>query len=46
MLVLDALNRAYIKKLKLEFDEISLIHQVHLVISNLLISNKHLEQFK
>lgn len=32
MLVLDSLNRAYIKKLKLEFDEISLIYQVHLLI--------------
>ena len=46
MLVLDALSWAYIKNSKPEFDENSLIHYVHFVISNLPTSNKRLEQFK
>ena len=46
MLVLDALSRTNIKNWKPEFDENSLIHHVHFVISNLPISNKSLEQFK
>ena len=44
MLVSDALKN--IKNSKPEFDENSLIHQVHFVISNLPISNEHLEQLK
>ena len=46
MLVLDALSRTNIKSWKPEFDENSLMHHVHFVISNLPISNKPLEQFK
>ena len=46
ILVSDALSQAYIKNSKPEFDENSLIHQVHFVISNLPISNERLEQFK
>ena len=46
MLVSDALSRAYMKNSKPEFDENSLIHHVHFVISNLPINKKHLEQFK
>ena len=46
MLVLDALSWAYIKNSKPEFDENSLIHYEHFVISNLPTSNKRLEQFK
>ena len=45
MLALDALSRTYIKNSKPDFDENSLIHQVHFVISNLPISNERLEQF-
>ena len=37
MLVFDALSRAYIKNSNREFDENSLMHHVHFVISNLLI---------
>ena len=44
MLVSDALKN--IKNSKPEFDENSLIHQVHFVISNLPIGNEHLEQLK
>ena len=36
----------YVKSSKREFDENSLIHHVHFVISNLPISNEHLEQLK
>ena len=46
MLVSDALIRAYIKNSKPEFDENSLIHHIHFVISNLPISNELLEQLK
>ena len=46
MLVSDALRQAYIKNLKPKFDENSLIHHMHFVILNLLISNEHLEQLK
>ena len=43
MLVSHALSQAYLKP---EFDENSLIHHMHFVISNLPISNKSLEHFK
>ena len=46
MLVSDTLSEAYIKNSKPEFDENSLIYDVHFVILNLPISNKRLEQFK
>ena len=46
MLVSDALSRAYIKILKPEFDENNLIHHVHFVIWNLLISNERFKKFK
>ena len=46
MLVLDAISRADIKNLKPEFDENSLTHHMHFVISNLPISSKHFAQFK
>ena len=46
MLALDTLSRTYIKNSKPDFDENSLIHHVHFVISNLPISNKRLEEFK
>ena len=46
MLLLDALGRAYIKNSKRQFDENSLIHHVHFVISGLPIRNERLEQFK
>ena len=46
MLASDALSQGYIKNSKPEFDENRLIHHVHFVILNLLISNRHLEQFK
>ena len=46
MLVSNALSQAYIKIWKIEFDENSLIHHVHFVISNIPISNERLEQFK
>ena len=45
MLALDTLSRTYIKNSKPDFDENSLIHHVHFVISNLPISNERLEQF-
>ena len=40
MLALDALSRTYIKNSKPDFDENSLIHHVHFVISNLPLSKK------
>ena len=46
ILVLVALIWAYIKNWRPEFDENSLIHHVHFVISNLPVSNERLEQFK
>ena len=46
MLASDALSQGYIKNSKPVFDENRLIHHVHFVILNLLISNRHLEQFK
>ena len=46
MLVSDALIRVYIKNLKPEFDNNSLIHRMHFVILNLPISNERLQQFK
>ena len=46
MLVSNALSQAYIKIWKIEFDENSLIHHVHFIISNLPVSNERLEQFK
>ena len=39
MSVSDALSRAYMKNSKPEFDDNSIIHHVHFVISNLPISN-------
>ena len=46
MLVSDTLSEAYIKNSNPEFDENSLIYDVHFVILNLPINNKRLEQFK
>ena len=46
MLVSDALSQAYIQNSKPEFDENSLIHHVHFVISNFPVSNERLQQFK
>ena len=46
MLFLDAVSWAYIENVKSEFNENSLIHPVHFVISNRPISNERLEQFK
>ena len=45
ILVSDALSRGYIKNSKPVFDENSLIHHVHFVISNPPMSNERLEQF-
>ena len=46
MLASHALSRAYINNSKPQFDENSLIHHLHFVISNLPISNERIEQFK
>ena len=47
MLISDTLSRSYLKNSVPEFDENSLIHHVHFIISNLPISDlARLKQFR
>ena len=46
MLVSDTLSRSHLSLSKPEFTDDSLIHHVHFVLSNLLISETRLKQFK
>ena len=46
MLVSDTLSRSHLSLSKPEFTDDSLIHHVHFVLSNLLISETRLKQFQ